>query len=433
MKILENKAIDGLLRILSSRLISAMAILVAVAGGIRVFVNYWNRFLIPKELGGDETLFLNSFQSTLSNGWYESTAAGSASFFNLTGLLFDPLFSDSIYTLRFVGVLSLVLTIVLWSYFAWRTLQIKGIMLVQLIAFLILVGPMRNHYFRIYTDGLFVLFLSLAIIYLTITFLRLSKGQKFIWTALLAGLFLGISTAIRELVILYIPGLLLVFLLLILWQRKKAIPVIVYFGIGLFVAVLALHYPAIVENGTLSIQSKQPVGIDATWGQRLYLAVATNQSPSPDWPVVLDYLSKNGEDSLPKSYLDTILFNPSLTFKNFLYSLSLTPNPFLRTLGLFFILFFVPLFLGNKKRKTNGFHPIFIITFSLLLTFTVILCLQIMDDMQFRRFLFFVFAITISTVNYLYHHIPNRKLALAIMNANLFVIGMANVLMFGMQ
>src|SRR5690606_31562072 len=131
--------------------------------------------------------------------------------------------------------------------FAWRTLQIKGIMLVQLIAFLILVGPMRNHYFRIYTDGLFVLFLSLAIIYLTISCLRMSKAQNFMWTTLLAGLFLGISTAIRELVILYIPGLLLVFLLLIYWQRKRAIPVMVYFGVGLLVAVLALHYPAIVE------------------------------------------------------------------------------------------------------------------------------------------------------------------------------------------
>ncbi|MFC2188718.1 hypothetical protein ACFCT7_15485 [Fulvivirgaceae bacterium LMO-SS25] len=433
MKILEHKAIDGLLRILSSRLISAMAIVVAVAGGIRVFVNYWNRFFIPKELSGDETLFLQSFQSTLTNGWYESTATGSASFFNLTGLLFDPLFSDSIYTLRFIGVLSLVLTIVVWSYFAWRTLQIKGIMLVQLIAFLILVGPMRNHYFRIYTDGLFVLFLSLAIIYLTISCLRMSKAQNFVWTTLLAGLFLGISTAIRELVILYIPGLLLVFLLLIYWQRKRAIPVMVYFGVGLLVAVLALHYPAIVEHGTLSVQSKQPVGIEATWGQRLYLSVATNQSPSPDWPVVLDYLAKNGDDSLPKSYLDSILFNPSLTFNNFIYSLSLTPNPFLRTLGLFFILFFAPLFLGKKAINANAYHPIFIITFFLLVTFTIILCLQIMDDMQFRRFLFFVFAITISTVNYLYHYVPNRKLALAIMNANLLVIGIANLLLFGMQ
>jgi len=433
MKILEHKAINGLLGFLSSRIFSVVAILVAVAGGVRVFVNYWNKFLLPKELGGDETLFLLSFQSTLSNGWYESTAAGSASFFNLVGLVFDPLFADSIYTLRFVGVLSLVLTILVWTYFAWRTLRINGVMLVQLLAFLILIGPMRNHYFRIYTDGLFVLVLSLAIIFLTITFLRLRDEKSILWPALLAGLFLGVSTAIRELVILYIPGLFVVFVLLIYWQRKKAVPVIAYFAIALIVAVLALHFPALIENGTLSIQSKQPVGIDATWGQRLYLAVATNQSPSPDWPVVLEYLEKNGDDSLPKSYLETILFNPSLTFNNFLYSLSLTPKPFLRTLGLFFIIFFVPFLQVKKLLEFNGVHPLYTITLFLLLSFGFVLCLQIMDDMQFRRFLFFVFAITICAVSYLYHNVPNRKLAVAIMNLNLSLIGVANLLLFGMQ
>ncbi|MFZ6664555.1 hypothetical protein [Peijinzhouia sedimentorum] len=432
MKILEHKAIDGLLRILSSRLISAMAIVVAVAGGMRVFVNYWNRFFIPKELSGDETLFLQSFQSTLTNGWYESTATGSASFFNLTGLLFDPLFSDSIYTLRFIGVLSLVLTIVVWSYFAWRTLQIKGIMLVQLIAFLILVGPMRNHYFRIYTDGLFVLFLSLAIIYLTVTFLKLSKGQKFIWTALLAGLFLGISTAIRELVILYIPGLLLVFLLLIYWQRKRAIPVMVYFGVGLLVAVLALHYPPIVEHGTLSVQSKQPVGIEATWVQWQYLSFISGDS-SPGWEKVTNYLQENGENSLPRTNFEALFFDLNITIENFLFSLSLTPKPFLRTVGILFILFLFPLFKLGSLKQAIAKNTFAVIALILFFTYTFTLCIQILQDMQFRWYLFLVYLVLISTVNYLYHHVPNRKLALTIMNANLLVIGIANLLLFGMQ
>ncbi len=432
MKILEHKAIDGLLRILSSGLISAMAIVVAVAGGIRVFIHYWNRFFVDKELGGDETLFLQSFQSTLTNGWYESTAAGSASFFNLTGLLFDPLFSDSIYTLRFIGVLSLVLTIVVWSYFAWRTLQIKGIMLVQLIAFLILVGPMRNHYFRIYTDGLFVLFLSLAIIYLTVTFLKLSKGQNFVWTTLLAGLFLGISTAIRELVILYIPGLLLVFLLLIYWQRKRAIPVMVYFGVGLLVAVLALHYPAIVEHGNLSVQSKQPVGIEATWAQWQYISFISGDS-SPGWEKVTNYLQENGENSLPKSYSESLTFDIGVTLENFIYSLSLTPNPFFRSLGVIFILFFIPVFKFGRIKKFISEQPFLVIALVLFFAYALTLSIQILHDMQFRWYLLMVYLIAVSSIYFLYQNIPNRKLAISILNSNLFVIGTANLLLFGMQ
>ena len=432
MKILEHKAIQFLLRILSSRLLSAMAIVVAIAGGLRVFVNYWNRFYLPKELDGDENIFLMSFQSTLANGWYETTAAGSASFYNLVALLFDPLFTDSIYTLRFIGVLSLILTVLLWTYFAWRTLQIKGMMLVQLLAFLILVGPMRNHYFRMYTDGLFVLFLSLSIIFLTITFLRTKGAKSIVWTALLAGLFFGISTAIRELVILYIPGLLLVFLLLVYWRRKKAIPVIAYFGLGLLVAVFAMHFPSMIENGTLSMQSKQPVGIEATWAQWQYHAYITGDS-SPGWENMIDYLEENGENSLPKANLESLYFDLEITLKNFFYSLSLTPKPFLRSLGIASLLFFFPLLKLGRFQILIKTNPFAVISLILFFTYTLSLCIQILQDMQFRWYLFMVYLIIVSAVNYLYHDMPNRRLALAIMNVNLIVIGVANVMLFGLS
>ena len=432
MKILEHKVINGLLGFLSSRFFSAFAIVVAVAGGVRVFVNYWNRFFLTNELSGDETLFLLSFQSTLANGWYESTAAGSASFYNLFALIFDPLFTDSIYTLRFVGVLSLLLTIVVWSRFAWKILRIKGVMLVQLIAFLILIGPMRNHYFRIYTDGLFVLFLSLAIIFLTITFLRLRDAKSIIWSALLAGLFLGICTAIRELVILYIPGLFLIFLLLIYWQKKKAIPVMAYFGLGLLLAVLALHYPAIIENGTLSIQSKEPVGIEATWAQWQYCAFITGDS-STGWENVLNYIKENGENSLPKSYSESLTFDIGVTIENFIYSLSLTPNPFLRSLGIIFLLFFIPLFKFSRIKRLISEEPFLVIALILFFAYALTLSIQILHDMQFRWYLLMVYLIAVSSIYFLYQNIPNRKLAIFILNANLLVIGTANLLLLGMQ
>lgn len=422
---------QSLISLFSNTWITRVAIGLSFLATGRIFYFFWQTYFLSNTLVGDEGVFYASFQLLLNEGWYAATAAGSSPFYNLLGYILYFFLQDANYALKAVGLLSWLLTLIVWGRFAWKKLGLQGLALWQVVGLLAMAGIRRNHYFKIVNDGLFVLLLSLLFFSLLAWYeerTNLSKSQK---NAFLAGLWLALAISTREVILLYLPGTIL-WISLIIYKSKPRWQSIFGFLLALVVTIGLIHFPALNERGVLSIEQKQPEDAAVHWSQRLYLTVYEGRDYPATEEETLIYLQENGEDSLPRGYLISIFFNPRLTIENFFFSLSLVPKPFLRTIGIFFPLFFFGVFVLRKKEFNKTIQLGFVLTMLLLLSFSGAYCIQLMQDMQFRRYLYFVFALPVFCTGLFWGRF-NQGLALltTLANINLILLGIANLLLQG--
>jgi hypothetical protein len=338
---------------------------------------------------------------------------------------------DPNYALKTVGLLSWLLTVLIWGRFAWKKLGLQGLVLWQLIGLLAMAGIRRNHYFRIYNDGLFVLVLSLLFLALLNWYEERKDPKKSQRHALFAGLWLALAISTREVILLFLPGMVLWLFWIVYQSPSRWKSLLPFFGI-LIISIGLFHFPAINERGVLSMEQKQTEDASVHWSQRLYLTVYEGREYPATGEETLRYLEENGEDSLPRGYIKAIFFNPSLTIKNFFFSLSLIPKPFVRAIGLVFPLFFLAILFLKKTRMNTTAQLGFLFLMMVFLTFTGAYCIQIMQDMQFRRYLFFVFALPVITTGLFWKmNTKNQTLLIAVANVNLLFLGAANMLLQG--
>ncbi|QYS86582.1 hypothetical protein JJC03_00385 [Flavobacterium oreochromis] len=124
-----------------------------------------------------------------------------------------------------------------------------------------------------------------------------------------------------------------------------------------------LNLPSIINNHKLSYDNKDVKEYKVNWVQRQYLAqlmvnqgLIPNQS-HPTWEQTEEYVDKNGENSLPKTTLESIFFDFRLTLKEFIKDFLEVLFMSFRQIGPVLLVTFFSIwiyFKGEKKKKT--FH-----------------------------------------------------------------------------
>ena len=194
--------------------------------------------------------------------------------------------------------------------------------------------------------------------------------------------------------------------------------------------VVAICNPSLEEDCTLSVLDKNPKTMHFTWSERNHLKILQHRKSQPSWKEVLAYKTEHGENALPTKIPNAILMNPLLTVKNFIRQLYLSQMPFIRQLGLFYIL--IPIYLLALFRKKAKFTSNFLwIPAMFYGCFTFFLCIQIIPTLQFRWFVIFPFLITVSSISEISKRMEKNNLMEIVLCLNVLIIAIANTLLIG--
>lgn len=292
---------------------------------------------------GDENLFISDLYLIESEGWIEAIKKNISIPHAVLVYPFSLIFKNYI-ALRFVNVL---LLITLYGYFFFRNKPS-----LSFFGYLTFFLGTSKVFFIGTNDALFILGL---VIFLNEVF-KLTINEP--WKPSLALCALCISIFTRSMFIVYLPILLLSVYLIIkhkaLSGRQLVLPSLI------FLALIICNVPSIQSNGRLSYDLKSPPqDLNVTWAQRQYLAqmmVNEGQLPNyshPSFEETQAYIDTHGEDALPKTTLQGILFNPIMTVKEFFKDFFDICFFGFRQLGL---LLFIPigyLFFLIYRRKFN--------------------------------------------------------------------------------
>lgn len=355
------------------KILLAIAILYAILGMY---------FMYGLPIGaGDEGVFISDLNYINQYGWIEAIKKGisvpHAILVYPLSLVFEPYFA--------LRLLNIILLIVLYCYFLYRNKA--SITFFFYLTFFI--GTCKVFFIGT-NDSLFIL--CLAIFFNEIHQFNLGKS----WKQPLALSVLIVCFFTRALVVMYLPALIICFLFLykIKGFSKKGylLPIII------FILFMVINIPAIQSNGRLSYDKKNPPeNVDVNWAQRQYLAqllvnegkLSSHQHPS--FKATQEYVDENGEDSLPRTLFEGILFNPKLTLIEFFKDALDIFKYGTRQLGL--ILIVVLVFLAHNFYKKKIFNFENSIPLALLITILVF-SLVIISFIELRWFV----AIFIATI-----------------------------------
>lgn len=271
-------------------------------------VFYWIYFLMTGE--GDEGLMALYLDESKIKGFYWLIQAGN----------FSIPFS----------LLAYPLSLVFPSYLALRISSLLGT--VFLFFYLDKALNLKSKNFRIHllfylSSGSFLLgtndnlLFCLLTVFFTEVYLVLVKRQERVPRYALISMVTALFT--RQMAVIYIPvilaGLFLVyFRKKIYWKEYQSIIVSSLFWFG-------LNLPSIQENGLISFDNKDTKSqLGMTWVQRQYLSqLAANDGKIPQfshvtWEETYEYVKENGEESLPRTSLEALVFDPILTLKEFI-------------------------------------------------------------------------------------------------------------------
>ena len=267
-------------------------------------------YFLNKPFGsGDESLFISDLDFISESGWIAAIKKGISIPYMLIVYPIAKLITPAL-ALRIVNIVLFVVLLLYFRYYRHiKTLDFY---------FLLLFFFSSLGYFMVGTnDTLFIVCMSVFFAESHFTLQNNSEKTTVLW-----GLSLVLAFFTRELLILFVPIVILIVFVL-LKQRKFSIKaLLVPFIIAL--GFTALNYPSIVENQKLSYDAKTPPeSINATWAQRQYLAqLWVNEGKlknynHPTWEQTDNYLKTNGAESLPNSVFSSLTFDIKLTLKEF--------------------------------------------------------------------------------------------------------------------
>ena len=268
--------------------------------------------------GGDEGLFISDLQLIQTEGWWAAIEKGISIPYML---LAYPLSWTLDFHIALRGI-NILLFIGLLFYFYKRLGIRKMNFYLLLLFFFSTVG-----YFMVGTND--TLFVVSLVVFISETYTLLTQKEKsslMVW-----GIAMVVAFLTRELFLVYVPVVLLSVVLL--WKHKKGKVKTLMMPFLILILGIVLNIPSLsTSNGISYDQKLPPEGIEATWPQRQYLAqlrVNEGSLPNynhPNWEQTDAYLKEHGAESLPKTTLEGMLFNPVLTikefFKDFMYSLT---------------------------------------------------------------------------------------------------------------
>jgi hypothetical protein len=373
---------------------------------------------------GDEPIFVDSFRFLIKHGWYGSVAKGTSPLFNLFVCPFYLLSQNPLLSFKILNISCLIVILIIWIWFLVQQLATNKKITIISILFLIQLGLTQNTFFMGVNDALFAVFVSLGFIFIYKGIIH-KNSKKIIGSAFL----FAAALSVRELLFIYLPGIGLIFIICFLLNLINAR--LIFLWILTFVFTTGIvHLPSLIENKSLSTLDKNPKMIHATWSERNYLQVLEHRKTQPSWEEVLAYKKEHGENALPTKIPNAILMNPLLTAKNFIRQLYLSQMPFIRQLGLFYIL--IPIYLLALFRKKAKFTSNFLwIPAMFYGCFTFFLCIQIIPTLQFRWFVIFPFLITVFSISEISKRMEKNNWMESVLCLNVLIIAIANALLIG--
>ena len=312
-------------------------------------------FLFSQSGGGDEIVFINDLIYIRTNGWIESVQKSISIPYMILAYPLSLFFKDYL-ALRLVNIL---LILVLFFYF-FKITKIKSSIFYFYLLFYLATVPI---FFIGTNDALF--FMGL-IVFMNEVFCFSQKGKMN--NQIIAFLGLIISFFTRELFVVYLPVVLLGFYFLykngFVFYRKNLILLTLFF--------LVINIPSLNVNHKFSYDDKSPPSeMGVSWSQRQYLAqllvnegVIRNFS-HPSWEQTVEYLQKNGPESLPNGVFQCLIFDYSLTIKEFFKDFYYSMFYGFRQLALILLMPFYFVFINLKKR--NYLAPNLYIPYSMIL------------------------------------------------------------------
>lgn len=369
---------------------------------------YYTIFLAPAS-GGDEGLFVNDLVGIETNGWIAAIEKSISIPYMILAYPLSLFFQDYL-ALRFVNILLMVLLVL---YF----FKIAKIKTLDFYCYLFFYWATARSFFIGTNDALF--FTGL-IIFITEVFSFIENGKMNNATIAFSALVVSFFT--RELFIVYFPVVALGVYFLMkndfsFFNKKMLAPLL------LFAFLLISNIPSLFTNHKLSYDDKiPPKNCNATWSQRQYLAqLMVNKGElknfnHPSWEQTQDYLKVNGADSLPNGILQGLIFDYSLTFKEFFKDFYYSMFFGLRQLGL--MLLFPFYFIVVNFKKSNILNEKLYIPYSLFLIFCIF-SLIIISYIESRWYA----AIYIVLIVFYSHHQNKNKIDFKIIQSNYLILG----------
>jgi hypothetical protein len=320
------------------------------------FIRITNSFLRDHPMG-DEPGFLNAFKIFINQGYYEANVYGNSTFFNLFSYVFYKLFSNELLALKSTSLLFGILSLILLWYFQKKYYSHVS-KEYRKVAFITSINAMLIMSFIF--SGINDSILGALTILFFIILNRLKTSQK---SNNLSYVFIGLVlsfmllTRMLSVAILFPISLVMIsFFYFNKFTFKRSILKGTIILATLILTVWIFNIPSINEKGTLSFHNKK-LDDTITWTQLIHLTALKNSKGEikyKEYATLTDvkqYLLENGENSLPKTLVQSIFFDVGSRLKSFSRELLYQIKPFSRLLGLFMIMNIILVFWYFIKRK----------------------------------------------------------------------------------
>jgi hypothetical protein len=318
----------------------------------------WHQAPLPAR--GDENFYVSQAQALRDTGVFASLAEGNPLGFTFPMMLIAATGVSLLTAGRLISLLSIPAIIAGQLHLARKLFGVtpRGMHLVVLFSLQVVIGTL--YAFWAIADLLFtaVLLWTLIVLWTAVT----NPGS--LRRSLLAGLMLGAALLVRPLALLYLPGLLLA----IVWRlrsvdaplRPAAWRAAALAACAATTVLVLQQLPSLSRSGVLRFEDKNPAA-GANWVQRLALSQlrreegALARGQHVKWDDVNTFLAANGPDSLPRSFLDRMFWNPAFFARGLADGLFRTTAYILwRRSGCLFVLALVPILSRKPLRDRSG-------------------------------------------------------------------------------
>jgi hypothetical protein len=387
---------------------------VLLLSSIRLLIFRLSDFLPSQIPFKDSAFFVQKYDFFIKNGWYESITAGASPVFNALVWIVDLYINDPYQSMKILSMASMIGTILIWFYFGKSVLRISSRYTYLFISFLIYLAFYRNAFFSGTNDGLFCLFICLGIVFLFKSILKNSQ-----LSLLGASFFFALAFGTREIFVFYLPGIVLILILLGLKSRINTKFILGFIGVFLLTTV-TLYFPSLIENHTLKFADKSEAA--GNWAEKNYLQVylGENQISFQD---VETFKTANPDVILPQTYSEAIVLNPKLTVSNFLRQLVLIQKPFVWQIG---VLFFILIGMTILKLKKGDFLNLNVLAILLFITFTFSFSILLINRVEFRWFMVFPFLFSALSFASLTHYAKRYPAIEIVFLVNCLIISVLN-------
>ena len=316
----------------------------------------FNKLFLNDGLLGDERGYLDGFKLFLDEGFYAANVAGNSTLFNSMGYVFNLFIDAPIICLRASSLFFGILAVVVGYYIIVRHTTLSKMYRFVAILTVLNIFIISSFMFLAINDLPLIAFGLLSILLV----LEYQKERINLRTLFLGfGVLIGLMMATRMVVVTYLPAYSIVLYLVIKRRKawKESLINFQYFLVPLFLVISIFHYPSLIQNKTLSSHSKEMNLKDASWASLQYLSAikSSNGELVGRKHVTLEetqqYVRKHGEKSLPKTFLESIYFDPIFTLKEFVKDFVLLVKPMTRLMGWVFIAGIIGVILLFKKEK----------------------------------------------------------------------------------